>query len=92
MVNLQRFLLSLLPVIGDQPAPVFLAPEFAAAVSSDGGIDDFLHAIYVAEETRHQGPCTLGRLNFKKIEVMWHILLISVTVARLTASRSGQTS
>lgn len=50
MVNLQQFLLFLLPVIGDRPAPVFLAPAFAAAVSDDGGIDDFLHAIYVAEE------------------------------------------
>ena len=41
MVNLQRLLLSLLPVIGDRPAPVFLAPAFAA-VSDDGGIDDFV--------------------------------------------------
>jgi hypothetical protein len=41
MVNLQQFLLSLLPVIDDQPAPVFLAPAFAAAVSDDGGIDNF---------------------------------------------------
>ena len=39
MVNLQRFLLSLLPVIGDRPAPVFLAPAFAAAVSDDGGFE-----------------------------------------------------
>jgi hypothetical protein len=46
MVNLQQFLLSVLPVIGDRPAPIFLAPAFAAAVSDDGGIDDFLHAIY----------------------------------------------
>jgi hypothetical protein len=55
MVNLQQFLLSLLPVIGDRPAPVFLAPTFAAAVFDDGGIDDFLHAIYVTEERqRHE--------------------------------------
>jgi len=49
-LNVQIFLLSLLPVIADQPAPIFLAPAFAAAVSDDGGIDDLLHAINVAEE------------------------------------------
>ncbi|KIM85282.1 hypothetical protein PILCRDRAFT_356153 [Piloderma croceum F 1598] len=28
MVNIRRFLLSLLPAIGDRPAPVFLSPVF----------------------------------------------------------------
>jgi hypothetical protein len=31
MVNIQQFLLPLLPAIGDRPAPVILPPVFAAA-------------------------------------------------------------
>ena len=65
MVNVQRFLLSLLPAISNQPAPVFLIPAFTAAVSDDGGIDNFLHAIEVAEEAwfcfevaEPKRPCT----------------------------------
>ena len=53
MVNVQWFLLSLLPVITDQPAPIFLTPTFAAAIT-DNGIDDFLYAINVAEEEQRQ--------------------------------------
>ena len=54
-LNVQRFLLSLLPVIADQPAPILLAPAFAAAVSDDGGIffDEIpvvKTAIYIAAE------------------------------------------
>jgi hypothetical protein len=52
MVNIQKFLLSLLPAIGDRPAPVFLPPVFAAAVASDSSIEGLLHAIEVAEHDR----------------------------------------
>ena len=38
MVNIQQFLLSLLPAIGDRPAPVCLPPVFAAAIASDSSI------------------------------------------------------
>jgi len=44
MVNIQQFLLSLLPAIGDRPAPV-LPPVFAAATASDSSIKSLLHAI-----------------------------------------------
>jgi hypothetical protein len=54
MVNIRKFLLALLPYVGDCPAPIFLPPAFAAAVTDDGGIDDFLHAIQVAEEERRK--------------------------------------
>ena len=54
MVNVHKFLLALLPYVGDHPAPIFLPPVFAAAVADDRGIDDFLHAIQVAEEERQK--------------------------------------
>jgi hypothetical protein len=72
MVNLQQLLLSLLPVIGDRPAPVFLAPAFAA-VSNDGGIDDFVAKWW---NQRDGAPGSVHDLGDKKIEVMWHVFLI----------------
>jgi hypothetical protein len=40
-----------IPVVGDRP-PTFLQPTFAAAVTDDGGINEFLHAIKVSEAAR----------------------------------------
>ena len=37
-----------IPVVRDCP-PTFLQPTFAAAVTDDGGINEFLHAIKVSE-------------------------------------------
>jgi hypothetical protein len=52
MVNIKQLLLSLLPVIGDCPPPVFLTPTLAAAVSDSSGI--LSHVIEVAEALRSQ--------------------------------------
>jgi hypothetical protein len=62
MVNIRKFLLALIPVVGDRP-PIFLQPNFAAAVTDDGGINEFLHAIKVSEAARKKQeldaqPCT----------------------------------
>jgi len=54
MVNVRKFLLTLLPYVGDRPAPIFLPPPFAAAVADNGGIDNFLHAIQALEDERQK--------------------------------------
>jgi hypothetical protein len=44
MVNatIQQLVLILMPIIGDQPPSVFLSPSFAAAVSDDGDMNQYL--------------------------------------------------
>jgi hypothetical protein len=44
MANLRTVLLSLIPIVGDHPPPIFLATPFAAAVSDDGADTQFQHA------------------------------------------------
>jgi hypothetical protein len=45
MVNIQKFLLSLLPAIGDRPAPVFLPPVFAT--------NETMHMVHAFTYGRH---------------------------------------
>jgi len=54
MVNLQTLLLSLVPVVGDEPPLIFLTSPFAAAVSDDGASTQILHVAKEAEAARAQ--------------------------------------
>jgi len=56
MVNIKQFLLSLLPVIGDCPPPVFLTLTFAVAVSDSSG--NFV--IKVAKAKQNYKPWEFG--------------------------------